>query len=64
MYNYKIKASKCLYFGNRYANNLSCLQCAVTVNTYTEVCLLHVFLHVQIYTKAHLSYACLELNVC
>lgn len=35
----------------------SCLKCAVTVNRYIQVCLLHVFLHMQIYTEAELSYA-------
>lgn len=31
---------------------------------YTQVCLLHVFLHMQIHTEAYFSYACLELNAC
>lgn len=29
-----------------------------------QVCLLHVFLHVRVYTKTYVSYAYLELNVC
>lgn len=62
MCNYKTKASEGLYFENSFANNLSSLRCAVTVNRYTQVCLLHVFLQRQIHTTAHLSHARLALN--
>lgn len=62
MDNYKTKASEGLYFEKSFVNNLSCLQCAVTVNRYTQVCLLHVFLQGQTHTTAHLSYARLALN--
>lgn len=64
MCNYKTKASEGLYFENSFANNLSSLQCAVTVNRYRQVCLLHIFLREQTHTTAHLSYAHLALNAC